>query len=93
MGQSQIKLVEAKFEAISDFPVPTGKRQLMRFLGLVGYNRKFCNNFSIIAEPLTYLLDKRVKLIVRSLLISLRPYSKVLQFSWHKALIKNLCWP
>ena len=93
MGQSQIKPVEAKFEAISDFPVPTGKRQLMRFLGLVGYNRKFCNNFSIIAEPLTYLLDKRVKLIVRSLLISLRPYLKMLHFFWHQALIKNLCWP
>ena len=53
MGQGQVKPVEAKVEAISDFPVPTGKRQLMRFLGMAGYYRKFCNNFSVIAEPLT----------------------------------------
>ena len=35
----------------------------MRFLGMAGYNRKFCNNFSVIAEPLTNLLGKRVKFI------------------------------
>ena len=40
-------------KAISDFPVPTCKRQLMRFLGMAGYYRKFCDNFSVIAEPLT----------------------------------------
>ena len=34
MGQGQVEPVEAKVEAISDFPVPTGKRQLMRFLGM-----------------------------------------------------------
>ena len=49
--------------AISDFPVPTCKRQLMRFLGMVGYNRKFCNNFSAIAEPLTNLISKRTKFV------------------------------
>ena len=63
VGQGQVKPVEAKVEAISDFPVPTCKRQLMRFLGMAGYYRKFCNNFSVIAEPLTNLLGKRVKYI------------------------------
>ena len=63
VGQGQVKPVEAKVEAISDFPVPTGKRQLMRFLGMAGYYRKFCNNFSVIAEPLTNLLGKRVKYV------------------------------
>ena len=29
MVQGQVKPVEDKVEAISDFPVPTGKRQLM----------------------------------------------------------------
>ena len=52
MGQGRVKPVEAKVEAIADFPVPSGKRQLMRFLGMAGYYRKFCNNFSVIAEPL-----------------------------------------
>ena len=61
--QSQVKPVEAKGEAISDFPVPTCKRQLMRFLGMAGYYRKFCHNFSVIAEPLTNLLGKRTKYV------------------------------
>ena len=63
VGQGLVKPVEAKVEVISDFPVPSGKRQLMRFLGMAGYYRKFCNNFSVIAEPLTNLLGKRVKYI------------------------------
>ena len=63
VGQGQVKPVEAKVEAISDFPVPSGKRQLMHFLGMAGYYRTLCNNFSIIAEPLANLLGKRVKFI------------------------------
>ena len=60
VGQGQVKPVEAKVEAISDFPVPTGKRQLMPFLGMAGYYKKFCNNFSVIAEPLTNLQKGQV---------------------------------
>ena len=60
MGHGQVKPIEAKVEAISNFPVPTCKRQLMRFLGMAGYYRKLCNNFSVIAEPLTNLLSKRM---------------------------------
>lgn len=33
----------------------------MRFLGMAGYYRKFCSNFSKIAEPLTSLLSKKTK--------------------------------
>ena len=50
-------------KAISDFPVLTCKRQLMQFLGMAGYNRKFYNNFSVFAEPLTDLLGKRTKFL------------------------------
>ena len=85
VGRGQIKPVDAKVEAISDFPVPSGKRQLMRFLGMARYYRKFCNNFTVIAEPLINLLGKRDKffglIIVRSILKSLKPYLKVPQFS------------
>ena len=59
VGQGQVKPVEAKVEAIAGFPVPSGKRQLIRFLGMAGYYRKF----SVIAEPLTNLLGKSVKFI------------------------------
>ena len=61
VGQGQVKPLEAKVNAISEFPVPECKRQLMRFLGMAGYYRKFCKNFSGIAEPLTNLLKKSTK--------------------------------
>ena len=35
----------------------------MQFLGMAGYYRKFCDNFSVIAEALTNLLSKRTKFI------------------------------
>ena len=63
VGQGQVKHEEAKVKAISDFPVPTCKRQLIRVIGMAGYYRKFCDNFSAIAEPLTNLLSKRTKFI------------------------------
>ena len=63
MGQGQVKHVKENVEAISDFPIPSGKRQLMRFLGMARYYRNFCYNFSVITEPLTNLLGKRVKFI------------------------------
>ena len=61
VGQGQVKPLEAKVNAISEFPVPKCKRQLMRFLGMAGYYRKFCKKFSGIAEPLTNLLKKSTK--------------------------------
>ena len=61
MGQGQVKPLEAKVSAISEFPVHKCKRQLMRFLGMAGYYRKFCKNFSGIAEPLINLLKKSTK--------------------------------
>ena len=63
MGQGQVKSVKAKLEDISDFPVPSGQRQMTRFLGMAGYYRRCCNKFSVIAEPLTNLLGKRTKFI------------------------------
>ncbi|TNV71127.1 hypothetical protein FGO68_gene3111 [Halteria grandinella] len=60
VGQGQVKPVQAKVESIIDFPTPGGKRELMRFLGMAGYYRKFCQNFSVIAAPLTALLKKNV---------------------------------
>ena len=63
MGQGQVKPVETEVEAISDFSVPSDKRHLMGFFCMDGYYRKFCNNFSIIADPLTNLLGKRIKFI------------------------------
>ena len=60
VGQGHVRPVTVKVRAITDFLTLTGKRQLMRFLGMSGYYRKFCPNFSSIAAPLTQLLKKGV---------------------------------
>jgi len=58
VGQGEVKPVAAKVQAIVEFPAPTNKYELMRFLGMSGYYRKFCQNFSVFAEPSTRLLKK-----------------------------------
>ena len=59
VGQGQVTPVMAKDEAVTRFPVPKNKRELMRFLGMAGYYRKFYWNFSIVTAPLTNLLRKQ----------------------------------
>ena len=49
----------AKVEVITSFPGPQTKREVMRFLGMAGYYRKFYWNFSIATAPLTNLLRKQ----------------------------------
>ena len=43
------------------FPVPEKEKDVKAFLGLTGYYRKFIQNFSSIAKPLTTLLKKENK--------------------------------
>ena len=58
VGQGEIKPISAKLTAVANFPIPTNKRELMRFLRMTGYYQKFCQNFSCVASPLTNLLRK-----------------------------------
>ena len=59
----KVKPISAKIEAISAFPQPSTKKQVMRFLGMAGYYRKFFQNFSTVTQPLTELLRKSVKFL------------------------------
>lgn len=61
VGQGQVRPIRAKVEAIDQFPPPSSKKELMRFLGMAGYYRQFCQNFSTVATPLTNLLSSKVK--------------------------------
>ena len=63
IGQGEVQPVKAKVEAIFNFPQPADKKDLMRFLGMAGYYRKFCENFSDVVAPLTNLLSKKNKFI------------------------------
>ncbi|XP_078246217.1 uncharacterized protein LOC144588073 [Pogona vitticeps] len=59
VGGGVIKPLEAKIEAVRDWPRPNTKRKVKSFLGLVGYYRKFIPRFSEIAAPLTDLTRKK----------------------------------
>ncbi|KAK3703410.1 hypothetical protein QZH41_003909 [Actinostola sp. cb2023] len=47
-----------KTKAVVDWPVPVDVKELQRFLGLVGYYRRFVTEFSTTAEPLYRLCKK-----------------------------------
>lgn len=49
-----------RVEAIVNYPVPTNVKELKSFLGLIGYYRRFIENFSKITRCLTNLLKKNV---------------------------------
>ena len=61
VGSGQVEPISAKIQAIVNYPTPRDKQQLMRFLGMAGYYRRFCCNFSLVTSPLTNLLKKNVK--------------------------------
>jgi hypothetical protein len=48
----------SKVDAVQKLPAPTSVSQLRSFLGLARYYRKFICNFSEIAKPLNWLLQK-----------------------------------
>ena len=61
IGQGKVRPIQDKVLAIAKYAEPTNRRGVMRFLGMAGYYRKFCPNFSDVAAPLTALLRKGVK--------------------------------
>ena len=63
VGQGKVAPKSAKVEAIERFSIPTNRKQIMRFLGVIRYYRKFCQNFADVAVSLTNLLCKNVKFV------------------------------
>ena len=50
-----------KIEAIKKFPIPKTQKQIKSFLGLLGYYRRFIQNFAKLTRPLTKCLKKNAK--------------------------------
>lgn len=65
--ENGVKPNPKKTVAVKNFPVPKTKKNVKQFLGLVGYYRRFIENFSQIAKPLTLLLKNETTFIWLSL--------------------------
>lgn len=53
-----------KIAAIEKYPLPKTTTEIKRFLGLLGYYRKFIPNFAKLTKPLTQCLKKGVKIVL-----------------------------
>ena len=90
VGQGHVRPIQAKVEAIAGFPIPTSRKELMRFIGMTGYYRKFCKIFLMLLLPLPACLVKRSSFhglrTVRGHLKKLRCCFKVHQYLLHQIL-------
>ena len=59
-----IEVDRAKIEVIEQLPPPTNVKGIRSFLGHAGFYRRFINDFSQIARPLTSLLAKDAPFII-----------------------------
>ena len=61
IGHGQVKTIASKVETILDMPPPASRADLRRFLGMVGYYRRFCQNYAEVVFPLTSLTSPKQK--------------------------------
>ena len=61
ISHNSVRPAPSKINAVSMFPTPQNIKELLRFLGMSGYYRRFIKNFSNIAAPLYELLRKQTK--------------------------------
>ncbi|CAH1443136.1 unnamed protein product [Lactuca virosa] len=60
VSEEGIHVDPSKIKAIENWSAPTTPTEIRQFLGLAGYYRRFIQNFSRIAKPLTTLTQKGV---------------------------------
>ena len=59
VGQGTLRVDDEKIKAIVEYPVPKTIRQLRRFLGMVGWYRRFLHDYATLTFHLTELLTKK----------------------------------
>ena len=61
MSTLGVSVESEKVEAVMSWERPKSVSEIRSFLGLVGYYRRFIEDFSRLAAPMTRLTRKRVK--------------------------------
>ncbi|CAJ0943012.1 unnamed protein product [Ranitomeya imitator] len=64
VGGGALKPEPGKVDAITSWPSPRTKKQVMSFLGTTGYYRRFVPHYSTMAKPLTDLTKKKLPFAV-----------------------------
>ena len=60
VGQGHVRSKMANVSAIMEYPAPTTRKALRRFLGMADYYRRFCPNLAAATIPLTRLTSVAV---------------------------------
>ena len=63
VGLGKLLPREQKVKALVDFPRPTDRKSVQRFLGLAGYFRRFIPHYSDLSRVLSDLLKKNTKFV------------------------------
>lgn len=70
ISKDGIKPNPDKIRAIEKFPIPKTATEIKRFLGLLGYYRKFIPDFARITKPMTQCLKKGSKITINDAIYS-----------------------
>jgi len=63
LSDEGISVDPSKVQEVMDWKAPTLVHEVRSFLGLAGYYHRFILDFSMIAKPMTRLLQKDVKFV------------------------------
>jgi hypothetical protein len=61
LSANGVAVIPDKVQSVLDWVTPSSVKDVRSFLGLAGYYRRFIENFSKIAKPMTELLKKNKK--------------------------------
>ena len=92
VGQSQVKPVSVKVEAITTFPQAESKKEVMRLVDMTGHCRRLCSNFATVTEPLTQLFSKKERNLFERCLRNWKPCYRMSLYWKRLILAACLTW-